>query len=511
MAEKDVTVRLRNAVKENNLFIVKRLIKKTDMRNPDIVPRRFTSLAWAAVLGHEDTFEFLLTAGHDDDESSKDSENNTILMLLAETKPPPPDLYAVQSMHQQDMSSAILRMARLYIERFPRILDWSNMQGRTALHLAALKGNEELAKMFCDLGADVNLSDNCGNTPLHYASSWGHVAIVQLLIERGCLYAVKNNSGFTASDYAYSYSTQDTLQNTARLQYEIQKKQRRNLATRGLEWNGSTANLGPPPVPPKDRDGLPRTRSGSGTSRTTVTSDGDFENTILTPSNATSLPVSSQSQQSVATNTHYATPSTSTSKPVTPPAKPISALSPIANRVREMDADAMEKYMRRTRSDSQGTNIQNGSQQGPSGTVQDDVAALPRQPRDPVTPRRLRPSASAAQLRTTSESPITISGLHLHSESRSRAGTNPTATRPSLSPIPVLARSTSTAEQGDQRDGNYTGPSRQYAQFPDPPGSEESTPTVNRRRALHLLSKSTITADTPSHRRGISTASVRGS
>jgi ankyrin repeat protein len=71
MAEKDATARLRRAVKENNLFIVKRLIQRTDMRNPDPAPRRYTSLAWAAVLGHEETFEFLMTAGHDDAELSK--------------------------------------------------------------------------------------------------------------------------------------------------------------------------------------------------------------------------------------------------------------------------------------------------------------------------------------------------------------------------------------------------------------------------------------------------------
>jgi ankyrin repeat protein len=41
------------------------------MRNPDTAPRRHTSLAWAAALGHEETFEFLLSAGHDDDELSK--------------------------------------------------------------------------------------------------------------------------------------------------------------------------------------------------------------------------------------------------------------------------------------------------------------------------------------------------------------------------------------------------------------------------------------------------------
>jgi len=90
MAEKDASSKLRKAVKgshlfsltnspclanipcsENNLFLVKRLIQRTDMRNPDPSPKRYTSLAWAAVLGHEEIFEFLLTAGHDEEELSK--------------------------------------------------------------------------------------------------------------------------------------------------------------------------------------------------------------------------------------------------------------------------------------------------------------------------------------------------------------------------------------------------------------------------------------------------------
>jgi hypothetical protein len=92
MAEKsDAATRLRRAVKgqsassgpfltligsipsvaENNLFLVKRLIRRTDMRNPDPSQKRYTSLAWAAVLGHEETFEFLLSSGHDDEELSK--------------------------------------------------------------------------------------------------------------------------------------------------------------------------------------------------------------------------------------------------------------------------------------------------------------------------------------------------------------------------------------------------------------------------------------------------------
>lgn len=60
---------------------MKRLIKRTDMRNSDPLHKRYTSLAWAAVLGHEETFEFLLTSGHDDQEISKVSFLSHAVML----------------------------------------------------------------------------------------------------------------------------------------------------------------------------------------------------------------------------------------------------------------------------------------------------------------------------------------------------------------------------------------------------------------------------------------------
>jgi len=74
-------------------------------------------------------------------------------------------------------------MGRLYYERNPFVLDWSNIQGRTALHMAAMKGNEAFvavglqlsrvclllirSQMLCDLHADIDLADLVGNTPLH--------------------------------------------------------------------------------------------------------------------------------------------------------------------------------------------------------------------------------------------------------------------------------------------------------------------------------------------------------
>ncbi|KAF4619314.1 hypothetical protein D9613_005336 [Agrocybe pediades] len=560
MAEKDASARLRRAVKENNLFLVKRLIQRTDMRNPDPGPKRYTSLAWAAVLGHEETFEFLLSAGHDDDELSRDAENNTILMLLAEQRPTPSNPYAASTASDTDNTGAHLRMARLYYDRYPWILDWSNVYGKTALHIAALKGNEELVRMLCDLGADFDLSDNKGNTPLHYASSWGHIPVVQLLIERGCQYSARNNEGFTASDYAYSFSTRDTLQDTARTQFENNKKQRRNIfaqaaqaANKGKTWEGPTLNSLPPPVPAKDRILPPRMRSGSGTSRTTSTSDSGDPDPVVAghissspqPStgssssffhhNQPSRPPPHHTPNSGSTSSAATFPMATASKGSLGPPVPThtSALSPVANRMRERDADAMEKYLNRNRSGSQGTastdtRSQNGSYFASAGPAAngDDITPLIS---GSVTPRKLRPSASAAQLRTTHSSQ-TGNPMGIPQESRSRSGTTPN-NRGAIAPVPLLSRSSSTSKSlrsiasadhlSYNHDGSesYAGPPSQYAHFPEPPVVKEdlSTPTNGRRKAFHILAKPLQNFESTSsshHRRGMSATtapSTRGS
>jgi uncharacterized protein len=91
--------------------------------------------------------------------SSQDSENNTILMLLSDLKPgPSTSPYASRS--DVDIVGAALRMSKLYYDRYTWILDWSNVQGKTALHVAALKGNEELVRVSMGF-----LSFDCELTP----------------------------------------------------------------------------------------------------------------------------------------------------------------------------------------------------------------------------------------------------------------------------------------------------------------------------------------------------------
>jgi uncharacterized protein len=124
------------------------------MRNPDPGPKRYTSLAWAAVLGHEEIFEFLLSSDHDLEELSKDVDNNTILILLAGLKADINDPYRSRA-HDLDLQGRALRMARLYYERYPFTIDWSNSSGKTALHLASLKGNEEFVRVSLHLAIVV--------------------------------------------------------------------------------------------------------------------------------------------------------------------------------------------------------------------------------------------------------------------------------------------------------------------------------------------------------------------
>jgi hypothetical protein len=72
-------------------------------------------------------------------------DNDTILILLAETKGASVTSPYRSFHHDGPTVGATLRMANMYFDRYPDTLDWSNVKGRTALHVAALKGNEELA------------------------------------------------------------------------------------------------------------------------------------------------------------------------------------------------------------------------------------------------------------------------------------------------------------------------------------------------------------------------------
>ena len=62
------------------------------------------------------------------------------------------------------------------------VQDW---RGRTLLHIAALKGHEDVAAVLLDHGASPNAKDNSNETPLHQAAYEGHCNVVGLLLKKG--------------------------------------------------------------------------------------------------------------------------------------------------------------------------------------------------------------------------------------------------------------------------------------------------------------------------------------
>ncbi len=205
-----------------------------------------------------------------------------------------------------------------------------------------------------------------------------------------------------------------------------------------------------------------------------------------------------------------------------------SGLSPIASRMRERDADAMERYLNRTRSGSQGTTStenrsQSNSQYATAGLSAngDDISTVLS---GSTTPRILRSSASAAQLRTSSNTP------NAAADTRNRSDTTPSLATGSLSPLPIQPHSTSRSSFAktlrsiasmdrlklSESTNPYIGPPENFSRFPDPPISEDPiTPPANgRRKAFHILAKplqSFEAANGSNHRRGMSSASIRGS
>ena len=92
--------------------------------------------------------------------------------------------------------------------------------GRSALHIAAEKGNTDVAMFLIENGANVNVADANGNTPLVFIiNKTGHLKITERLLEKGARINAQNYTGETALMYAawhgHSVIVQLLLENRA--------------------------------------------------------------------------------------------------------------------------------------------------------------------------------------------------------------------------------------------------------------------------------------------------------
>jgi ankyrin repeat protein len=71
---------------------------------------------------------------------------------------------------------------RLFAEREKTLLNYPNKDECTALHLAAVEGDEEVVRYLLEKGADPDKKDKNGSTPDSLASSNSHAGIKKNLL-----------------------------------------------------------------------------------------------------------------------------------------------------------------------------------------------------------------------------------------------------------------------------------------------------------------------------------------
>ena len=86
-------------------------------------------------------------------------------------------------------------------------IETRNLQGVTALNLAAKFGEIDKVQVLLDANADVRAQDKLRNTPLHYAAWIGDSEMVELLLERGADINATNKSGLTPMSFLLSMTS----------------------------------------------------------------------------------------------------------------------------------------------------------------------------------------------------------------------------------------------------------------------------------------------------------------
>ena len=85
----------------------------------------------------------------------------------------------------------------MLVVEHPHDVDSRGFDNLTPLHMASLRGYEQVARVLLEGDADVTAQNNDDKTPLHMASREGHLQVVRALLEYGASTAVEDKVGWT--------------------------------------------------------------------------------------------------------------------------------------------------------------------------------------------------------------------------------------------------------------------------------------------------------------------------
>ena len=179
------------AAKENDAVLVRRLLAA----GADVdatTANGGTALMFAAIGGDLETQGALIDAGADVNAiggfdwtalmvaSVKGHVEAVRQLLRSGANPNLADIYGwtplMRAVYEERTA-----VVKVLLERPEVDLDAQNDQGATALHLAALKGNESLARALLLAGANSQVKNRSGRTPAEIAVESGHQKVAVLL------------------------------------------------------------------------------------------------------------------------------------------------------------------------------------------------------------------------------------------------------------------------------------------------------------------------------------------
>jgi ankyrin repeat protein len=164
-------------VQSGNLAMIKLFIEKFPqlLEEKDIFGE--VPLIWAVRAGQTQVVKFILDKGARPD---------------IRIHRPRHSLHGKTAFHSA-VELGSLEMVKIFIERFPNLMEQKDIFGEVPLIWAASSGHMHIVKYFLDQGAHPNVRtdrpghENDKKTPLHWAIAKGHKAVVEILIKSGAV------------------------------------------------------------------------------------------------------------------------------------------------------------------------------------------------------------------------------------------------------------------------------------------------------------------------------------
>ena len=122
------------------------------------------------------------------------------------------DLNTLNDRGESALMLAALKGQRNLAEKMVKKGADVNKTGWTPLHYAASAGQTEVISLLLENHAYVDAESPNGSTPLMMASMYGTPAAVKLLLDEGADPSLKNQQGLTAIDFAQRANRDDTVQ-----------------------------------------------------------------------------------------------------------------------------------------------------------------------------------------------------------------------------------------------------------------------------------------------------------